>query len=105
MNVTTEYFAITGLNIPRYREKLRLLRNIRKMPARVLSVVPELPDALFNIRKSIPQRLSATPPAFCQLKGSFSTIAAMNIVYIGDIELIIEQCIGVTSGMAMRKVS
>ena len=31
--------------------------------------------------------------------------AAMNIVYIGDIELIIEQCIGVTSGMATRNVS
>ena len=80
MNVTTEYLEITGLNIPRYNEKLRLLRNIMKIPESLLSATPELPEALLNIRNIIPQRLSATPPAFFQVKGSFSATAAMNIV-------------------------
>ena len=80
MNVTTEYLEITGLNIPRYNEKLRLLRNIMMIPESLLSATPELPEALLNIRNNIPQRLSATPPVFFQLKGSFSATAAMNIV-------------------------
>lgn len=105
MKVTTEYFWITGLKMPRYSEKLKLLRNIMKSPIRVLSEAPERAPALFSIRNMMPLRLSSTPPDFCQLSGSFNTIAAMNIVYIGDIALMIEQCIGVTSGMAIRKVS
>ena len=104
MNVTTEYFAITGLNMPKYNEKLRLFRNIRKMPDSLLSETPESLEFV-KMRNMIPQRLIRTPPAFFHVRGSLSTYAAMNIVYIGDIELIIEQCIGVTSGIATRKVS
>lgn len=80
INVITEYLAINGLNIPRYKEKLRLLRNISRMPDVLLSDVSEPPLALLNIRNNIPQRLSATPAAFFQLKGSFNAMAAINIV-------------------------
>ena len=79
MNVTTEYFCITGLNIPRYSEKLKLFRSIMNRPHVVLSVTPD-PPALFKIKNRTPQRLKITPPAFCQLRGSFNAIAAMNIV-------------------------
>ena len=43
----------------------------------------------------IPAKLIATPTAFCKVIGSFNTIAAIAMVYIGDIEVSMEQSIGV----------
>jgi len=53
----------------------------------------------------MPQQLRTTPPTFLSDMGSFIATAAMNMVYIGDSELIMEQSIGDMSGMAMRKDS
>ena len=50
MNVTTEYLAIRGLNIPRYIEKLRMFRTIMKMPKGVLSATPPGVDDLLIIK-------------------------------------------------------
>ena len=50
MNVTAEYFAIKGLKMPRYIEKLRLLSTIMKMPNGVLSVTPPGAVTLLTIR-------------------------------------------------------
>jgi hypothetical protein len=52
----------------------------------------------------IPKKLSATPPAFLIVMGSFRAKAAMNIVRIGEMALTMEQSIGVMSGIAIRKV-
>ena len=50
MNVTTEYFAISGLKMPRYMEKLRLFNMIMKIPNGVLSVTPPGAVTLLTIR-------------------------------------------------------
>ena len=50
MKVTAEYFAIRGLNIPRYIEKLRQLRIIMKMPKGVLSAIPPGAVTLLTMR-------------------------------------------------------
>lgn len=94
IKVITEYLVITGLNAPRYNEKANPLMSISIIPKMLLSIPPSaLP--LFNIKNNIPDRLNSTPPAFLNVIGSLRTKAAMNIVYIGESELIIEQCIGV----------
>lgn len=41
-----------------------------------------------------------TPEAFFQVIGSLIAAAAMNIVYMGDSEVTMEQSIGVIIGMA-----
>ena len=43
----------------------------------------------------MPAKLIATPPAFFQVIGSLMTIAAIPIVYMGDIAVRIEHSIGV----------
>ena len=53
----------------------------------------------------IPAKLIATPTAFCKVIGSFNTIAAIAIVYIGEIEVSMEQSIGVMWAMPIRNVS
>ena len=50
MKVTAEYFEMRGLNIPRYIEKLRLLRMIMKIPNGVLSATPPGAVTLLTIR-------------------------------------------------------
>ena len=100
-----EYLAITGLNAPRYKEKASPLISISIIPNKLLSAPPPILLVFLNISNNIPDKLSNTPPAFLKVIGSFSTRAAMNIVYIGESELMIEQCIGVISGMATRNVS
>ena len=80
MNVTAEYFAISGLNIPRYIEKLKMLRTIMKIPNGVLSATPSGLVDLLTIRYMIPAKLIATPPAFFMVMGSFIANAAMIIV-------------------------
>lgn len=75
---------------------------ISTTPSGVVSAVPEA-VTLLRIRYVIPQRLSATPPIFCADSGSLSAYAAMNIVYTGEREVIIEQSIGVMCDIASRK--
>ena len=70
-----------------------------------VSAAPPLFPALLNIRKMSPARLSMTPPAFFKVMGSLRTIAAMNIVKIGDRAVTIEQSIGVMWAIPFRKVS
>ena len=50
MNVTAEYFDISGLKMPRYIEKLRLLSIIMIIPKGVLSVIPPGEVTLLTIR-------------------------------------------------------
>ena len=50
MKVTTEYFPISGLNMPRYMEKLRLLRISMKMPNIVVSAGPPALPVLLIIK-------------------------------------------------------
>lgn len=104
MKVITEYFVIVGLNMPRYNEKQMLLITIKAIPIAELSAT--FPDArvLFNIKYIIPAKLKSTPPAFFNVMGSLSTIAAINIVYMGDMELTMEQSIGVISDIAIKNV-
>ena len=52
----------------------------------------------------MPKKLSITPPILRKVIGSFKAKAAMNIVKIGEMELTIEQSIGVISGIAIKKV-
>lgn len=59
---------------------------------------------LLRIKKMIPKKLSATPPALRSVIGSFSAKAAMNIVKMGEMALTMEQSIGVMSGIAIKKV-
>ena len=74
------------------------------MPIGFVSIVlPEEP-VLFNIKYTMPQKLSSTPDAFFRVIGSLSTMAAINMVYIGDIEATMEQSIGVMSGIAIKNV-
>ena len=49
MNVTTEYLPISGLKIPRYSEKLRLLRISMTIPNGVICTEPPV-DTLLIIR-------------------------------------------------------
>ena len=49
MNVTTEYLLISGLNIPRYNEKLKVLRISINIPNVVVSAAPPS-DTLLTIR-------------------------------------------------------
>ena len=50
MNVTAEYFDRSGLKIPRYIEKARVLSTIMKIPNPVLSVIPPGAVTLLTIR-------------------------------------------------------
>ena len=104
MKVTGEYLVINGLKIPRYREKDRLLPISRRIPRGVVSVTPFERATLLKIKNRIPAKLNATPPAFFTVIGSLSTTAAISIVNIGDVVTMIEQSIGVISGIPMRKV-
>lgn len=104
MNVITEYFPISGLNIPRYKEKLSVFRMSINIPKGVVSVVLSI-ETLLIIKYMMPAKLMATPPAFCKVIGSFSTMAAIIIVYIGDMADSIEQSIGVMWGIPIRNVS
>ena len=72
-------------------------------PIRLVLCVPFPPVELCIIRNTIPQKLSTTPPAFSHVIGSFMANAATNIVYIGLNALKMEQVMGVTSGIAIRK--
>ena len=80
MKVTTEYLPISGLNMPRYIEKLRLFRIIMNMPNGVLSAAPPATATLLIIRYIIPAKLTATPMAFLAVIGSLIAIAAVIIV-------------------------
>ena len=80
MNVTTEYFPMSGLNMPRYIEKLRLFRMIMKMPKGVLSAAPPETATLLIIRYMMPAKLIATPMAFLAVIGSLIAMAATAIV-------------------------
>ena len=95
MNVITEYFAISGLNIPRYIEKLNTFRVLMNMPNGVLSAAPVCVVTRLRIRWIIPMKLIATPGPFLKVIGSLIAIAAMIIVQIGDIAVMMEHSIGV----------
>lgn len=49
MNVTTEYFPISGLNIPRYKEKLSVFNISMNIPNEVVSTVPPI-ETLLTIK-------------------------------------------------------
>jgi hypothetical protein len=80
MKVTTEYFEISGLNIPRYMEKLKTFRTIIKIPNGVLCAAPPADELLLKMRYMMPEKLTATPMDFLKVIGSLITNAAMNIV-------------------------
>ena len=50
MKVTTEYLAITGLKIPRYREKHKLLRMMRIAPTALVCTTVLLECILLIMR-------------------------------------------------------
>lgn len=76
---------------------------IKIIPIGVVCISAAEDVTLLTIRYIIPQKLNITPPIFCVERGSFRAMAAINIVYIGDIELTIEQSIGVMLFMATKK--
>ena len=80
INVTTEYLEINGLNIPRYREKLKLLKIISMIPTGCVDCAPEEPLTLLRIRNMNPARLITTPSPFFHVMGSLMATAAINIV-------------------------
>ena len=49
IKVTTEYLPISGLNIPRYIEKLNVLRMSMTIPNEVVSTVPSV-ETLLTIK-------------------------------------------------------
>ena len=105
MKVTTLYFWIRGLNMPRYRAKLRLFISSRAMPAGELPPVLCEPIAIEpKISISTPARLIPTPSAFLPLIGSFRNMAAKIIVKTGPREPNIELSIEVVIVMPLRKV-
>ena len=105
MNVTTLYFCINGLNIPRYNAKQMQLTTMRSTPFGLVSTEPAWAETLLIIRNTTPKKLSATPEAFFNVIGSLRAMDAIIIVNIGDVALTIEQSIGVMSLMARRKES
>ena len=77
---------------------------MRRIPCRVVCLESSDTLTLFSIKKIIPKKLSATPPALRKVIGSFSANAAINIVKMGEMALTMEQSIGVMSGIAIKKV-
>ena len=75
------------------------------MPSGRLTVTAEpVMWTLLSISRTIPAKLSATPPIFFQVSGSLSTTAATNMVNIGVVAVTMEVSTGVVMPMAMRKV-
>ena len=90
--------------MPKKSKKLRQLAMMSKMPTTLVWRDASEADTLLSIKKMIPKKLIATPPALRKVMGSFKTKAAINIVRIGEMALTMEQSMGVISGMAIRKV-
>ena len=103
MNVITLYLEMSGRNSPRYREKLRLLTSSRITPqGEVAAAPPECTE--LKIRKRMPTKLSATPPAFFPVMGSPRKKKAKNMVKMGPRVPMIAVSMADVMVMAMRKV-
>lgn len=105
IKVTTLYFAMMGLNTPRYVAKNKQLNIIKTMPKGLVCVTAEFPKlTLLRMSITTPVKLIATPPAFFKVIGSFNAMAAVNMVNIGVMAVMIAVSIGVVILMASRKL-
>ena len=105
MKVTTEYFWITGLKMPTYDAKQRLLTTIPRMPQMDVESAPDRMDTQLKIRIRTPMRLRIIPRMPLQVILSLMTMADMTSVMIGLIVHMMDASMAVVLVMAKRKDS
>ena len=105
MNVTTEYFWISGLKIPTYEAKQRVLATMPRMPQMEVESAPERIDTQLKIRMITPMRLSTMPAMPLQVIRSLMTMADMMSVMMGLSVLMMDASMAVHLVMANRKES